>query len=162
MTGIIFESIETSTNPSYVEPANNSEWTAKSAVERDVIAAMMVLCSPAEPTPRHTNGSNGDVHAAEVLRRARSMSERIVSDKTGRGEATLARVSNEMCHVCHHRKVSGLTFHCGRHTYCDYHCAVSGGVFPIVFRTPLSFVPDLKFPLHPYLFPSDAAWFSLQ
>ena len=67
----------------------------------------------------------GDAHADEVLRRARSLSERIVSDRVSGGEATLTHVVNEVCHICHNRKASGLTFHCGRHTYCDFHCAVS-------------------------------------
>ena len=96
--------------------------------------------------------AKGDVHAGEVLRRARSFSERVVAERIARGERTLYHVVNEHCHICHYRKPSGLTFHCGAHTYCDFHCAVSFGmtqhgihnmnVYPIDVREHLLFVPD--------------------
>ncbi len=69
--------------------------------------------------------ASGDVHAGEVLRRARAFSERIVAERIARGEGTMSHAVNELCHICHYRKASGLTFHCGAHTYCDFHCAVS-------------------------------------
>lgn len=68
---------------------------------------------------------SGDVHAAEVLRRAMAKSTSIVREALSRKEATMGIVRNEVCHICHNRKENGLTFHCGRHAYCDYHCAVS-------------------------------------
>ena len=68
---------------------------------------------------------NGDVHAAEVLRRVQAYSESIVSDRISKGEATITLVHGEVCHICHNRKKDLLTFHCGRHSYCDYHTSVS-------------------------------------
>jgi hypothetical protein len=50
-------------------------------------------------------------------------SERIVSDRIGKGEATITLVHGENCHICHVRKKDLLMFHCGRHCYCDYHTA---------------------------------------
>jgi hypothetical protein len=67
-----------------------------------------------------------DTYSAEVIKRANAKSNAMVVECVNRGEATLMEiVKNEVCHICHNRKESGLTFQCGRHTYCDMHCAVS-------------------------------------
>ncbi len=67
---------------------------------------------------------DGDVYVAEVLQRAKSRSMAAVMECGKRGEASLTTTKNEVCHICHNRKECGLTFHCGVHNYCDFHCAV--------------------------------------
>jgi len=74
-------------------------------------------------SPSEVPKAASDVYSAEVCRRAREASCTIVADRVARNEATLDIVSNEVCHICHNRKASGITFHCGRHTYCDFHLA---------------------------------------
>jgi len=64
-----------------------------------------------------------DTYSLEVCNRAKARSQHMVKECQKRGEATLEIVVNEVCHICHNRKEMGLTFHCGRHTYCDFHCA---------------------------------------
>lgn len=73
------------------------------------------------PKPNEDN----DPYAAEVLRRAKLESQRIASECKQRGDNVLWQSTNEVCHICHNRKPLVLTFHCGGHAYCDYHCAVS-------------------------------------
>ncbi|KAL7535634.1 hypothetical protein ACHAXR_006622 [Thalassiosira sp. AJA248-18] len=68
-------------------------------------------------------GATGDGYAAEVLKRAKSKSCMESAAAVAKGEEVLDIVHNEVCHICHNRKETGLTFHCGRHTYCDFHCA---------------------------------------
>lgn len=68
---------------------------------------------------------DGDVYIAEVLKRANSRSTAMVMECVKKGEASLTTTMNEVCHICHNRKACGLTFHCGVHNYCDFHCAVS-------------------------------------
>ena len=72
------------------------------------------------PTP-----GEGCVYSQEVLRRAKAKSREMARAALGRGEAALEIIQNEVCHICHNRKELGLTFPCGRHSYCDFHCAVS-------------------------------------
>ena len=69
--------------------------------------------------------SDNDPYAAEVLRRAKLESQQIASECKARGDEVLWHAKNEVCHICHNRKPLVLTFHCGSHSYCDYHCAVS-------------------------------------
>ena len=77
------------------------------------------------PKGQVAKAGEGDPYSTEVIRRATAQSRDLVAEAKERGEATLAITHNEVCHICHNRKELGLTFHCGRHTYCDMHCAVS-------------------------------------
>ena len=67
--------------------------------------------------------AKSDIYADEILRRTKKQSVATVAECVARNEATLEIVKNEVCHICHNRKESGITFHCGRHSYCDYHTA---------------------------------------
>ena len=89
-------------------------------------------------SPSEVPKAASDVYSAEVCRRARKASCTIVAERVAKNEATLDIVSNEVCHICHNRKASGITFHCGRHTYCDFHLAVSMSTVNVV-RAILSF-----------------------
>ena len=79
---------------------------------------------PPNQVPAHD--VKGGPHAREVLARAKAHSKALVAAAVARGEETLTVTHNKMCHICKYRKESGLTFHCGKHNYCDNHCAVSG------------------------------------
>ena len=68
---------------------------------------------------------DGDVYVAEVLQRAKCRSMAMVMECGKNGEESLTMTKNDVCHICHNRKERGLTFHCGVHNYCDFHCAVS-------------------------------------
>jgi len=57
------------------------------------------------------------------MKRAKDRSCAMVREAVQKGEEVLEIVNNEVCHICHNRKEMGLTFHCGRHSYCDFHCA---------------------------------------
>jgi len=65
----------------------------------------------------------GDACCAEILKRIKQHSKNIVAECVSEGKATLQVVKNDVCHVCHNRKECGLTFHCGRHSFCEYHVA---------------------------------------
>ena len=67
--------------------------------------------------------AKGDIYSDEILKRIKKRSVATVAECVARNEATLEIVKNEVCHICHNRKESGITFHCGRHSYCDYHTA---------------------------------------
>eukprot|EP00804_Cyclotella_cryptica_P013435 CCRYP_005173-RB/>CCRYP_005173-RB protein AED:0.11 eAED:0.11 QI:59/1/1/1/0.5/0.4/5/2459/1160 len=71
------------------------------------------------PQPNQSN----DIYAAQVLHRAKSASQKIVNECKSRGDKVLWHAEGEVCHICHNRKPVVLTFHCGCHSYCDYHCA---------------------------------------
>ncbi|KAL7478646.1 hypothetical protein ACHAW6_004400 [Cyclotella cf. meneghiniana] len=71
------------------------------------------------PQPNQSN----DIYAAQVLFRAKSESQKIVNECKARGDKVLWHAEGEVCHICHNRKPLVLTFHCGTHSYCDYHCA---------------------------------------
>lgn len=89
------------------------------------------------PKDQIAKGGKGCVYAAEVIKRAKDESHAM---DCGR-EVSLA--NNELCHFCHKRKPFGLTFHCGKHTYCDMHCAVS-----ISFVCTLPFIEPSRRPLN--------------
>ena len=65
----------------------------------------------------------GDACCAEILKRIKQHSKNLVAECVSEGKATLQVVKNDVCHVCHNRKECGLTFHCGRHSFCEYHVA---------------------------------------
>jgi len=71
------------------EPVTYSEHETKYGVERDVIAAMMDLSSPAAPTPKYPNGSNCDAASRTIVHRA------LYSPMNCHHETT--------CHHCHKR-----------------------------------------------------------
>jgi len=77
------------------------------------------------PKNEIAKAGKGNVYAEEVICRAQSQSCSVVAECLVKGEHVLNIVHNEVCHICHNRKALGLTFHCGRHTYCDMHCGVS-------------------------------------
>ena len=89
---------------------------------------VLIELSPHQVIPKdkvpQPNQSN-DVYAAQVLFRAKSESQKIVNECKARGDKVLWHAKGEVCHICHNRKPLVLTFHCGSHSYCDYHCAVS-------------------------------------
>jgi len=96
----------------------SSARSARGAIKPDRRGINVV---PPDEVPRHD--VTGDIYRAEVLKRAKARSCRMVREAVGRGEEVLTTVHNEVCHICHNRKELGLTFHCGRHVYCDSHCA---------------------------------------
>ena len=79
---------------------------------------------PPDRVPAHD--VKGDPHAREVLARAKAHSQALVAAAVARGEEALTATHSKVCHICKYRKESLLTFHCGKHHYCDNHCAVSG------------------------------------
>lgn len=62
-------------------------------------------------------------YQTEILKRIKAASSAEVAECVAHGKATLDLQKNEVCHICHNRKETVLTFHCGRHSFCDYHCA---------------------------------------
>ena len=67
--------------------------------------------------------AKGDIYADEILKRIKKRSVATVAECVARNEASLEIVKNEVCHICHNRRELGLRFHCGKHSYCDYHTA---------------------------------------
>ncbi len=68
---------------------------------------------------------SGNKFAEEILKRCKQSSKALTAELTSKGQPALSIQKNEVCHICHNRKETVLCFPCGRHAYCDYHCAVS-------------------------------------
>ena len=73
-------------------------------------------------------GKAGDKYSQEVLKRAKAGSQAKVAELLSKNEEAMWIKANENCHICHVRRDCGLMFNCGKHLYCDNHCAVSLGI----------------------------------
>lgn len=65
------------------------------------------------------------IYKEEALTRAKAKSQDAVATMINKGEVALTLSKDASCHICHYKRNVCLTFHCGKHTYCDKHCKVS-------------------------------------